>query len=60
MISVFVGDSNSEITESAMENFRGTYHRHNLIKDRTFFENPDKPLCIDFILTNFPKSFSKS
>ena len=50
-------DFNSEMTESAMENFCGTYHLHNFIKDPTCFKNPDKPLCIDLLLTNFSKSF---
>ena len=40
--------------------FCGTYHLHNLIKDPTCFKNPDKPSCIDLLLTNFPKSFLKS
>ena len=48
------------ITESAMDNFCGIYHLHNLIKDPTCFQNPDKPSCIDLLLTNFPKSFLKS
>ena len=55
-----VGDFNSQMTESAMENFCGTHHLHNLIKDPTCFKNPDRPSCIDLLLTNFPKSFSKS
>ena len=55
-----VGDFSSEMTESAMENFCGTYHLHNLIKDPTCFKNPVKPSCIDLLLTNFPKSFLKS
>ena len=29
---LIAGDFNSEMTESAMENFCGTYHLHNLIK----------------------------
>ena len=57
---LIVGDFNSEMTESAMKNFCGTYHLHNLIKDPTCFKNPDKPSCIDLLLTNFPKSFLKS
>ena len=31
-----------------------------IIKDPTYFKNPDKPSCIDLLLTNFPKSFWKS
>ena len=57
---LIVRDFNSEVTESAMENFCGTYHLHNLIKDSTCFQNPGKPSCIDLLLTNFPKSFLKS
>ena len=58
--SLIVGHFNSEMTESVMENFCETYHLHNLIKDATCFKNPDKPSCIDILLTNFPKSFLKS
>ena len=43
-----------------MQNFCGTYHLHNLIKDPIYFKNPDKPWCIDLLLTNFPKPFLKS
>ena len=56
----FLIDINSKMTESAMGNFCGTYNLHNLIKDPTCFKNPDKPSCIDLLLTNFPKSFLKS
>ena len=57
---LIVCDFSSEMTGSAMENFCGTNHLYNLIKDPTCFKNPDKPSCIDLILTNFPKSFLKS
>ena len=57
---LIAGDFNSEMTESAMDNFCGIYHLHNLIKDPTCFQNPDRPSCIDLLLTNFPKSFLKS
>ena len=57
---LFAGDFNSEMAESAMENFCGTYHLHNLIKDPSCFKNPDKPSCIDLLLRNFPKPFLKS
>ena len=57
---LIVGDFNSEMTESAMENFCEMYHLHNLIKDPTCFKNPHKPSFIDLILTNSPKSFLKS
>ena len=57
---LIVGDFNSEMTESAMENFCGTYYLHNLIKDPRCYKNPDIPSCIDLLLTNFPKSLLKS
>ena len=57
---LIVGDFNAAMTESAMKSFCGTYHLHNLIKDPTCFKNLDKPLCIDLLLTNIPKSFLKS
>ena len=47
--SFVVGDSNSEMTESAMENVCGTCHLHNLIKDPTCFKNSDKPSCTDLL-----------
>ena len=56
----FLIDINSGMAESAMGNFSGTYHLHSLIKDPTCFKNPDKPSCIDLLLTNFTKSFLKS
>ena len=43
---LIVGDFNSEMTESAMKNFCGTYHLHNFIKGRTCFKNPVKPSCL--------------
>ena len=52
-------DFNSEITESAMEDFCETYHLHDLVKDLRCFKNPDKPSCMELILTNFPESFVK-
>ena len=55
-----VDDFKSEMSESAMENFCGTYHLHNLIKDPTCFKNLDKPWCIDLLLTNLPKSILQS
>ena len=59
-IFFIVGDFNSEMVESAMQNFCGTYHLHNLIKDSIYFKNPEKPWCIDLLITNFPKPFLKS
>lgn len=40
-----------------MNDFMQLYNLTNLVKEPTCFKNPDKPTCIDLILTNFPRSF---
>ena len=56
---LIVGDFNSEMTESAMENFCGTYHLHNLIKDQTIVYKftPNKLPQVIFKITNFRNWF---
>ena len=51
-------DFNSEMTESVLENFCGTYHLHNLIKDTSCIKIPDKPWCIDLLLTKLSSQFN--
>ena len=57
--SLIIGDFNSEITESAMEDFCETYHFYNLIKDPTSFKILNKSSCINLILTNFSNIVAK-
>ena len=57
---ILLGDLNSETTESAVGDFCQIYDCKNLIKDNTCFKNPEKPSCIDLIITNRPKSFQNS
>ena len=57
---ILLGDLNSEPTESAVRDFCQIYGCQNLIKDNTCFKNPEKPSCIDLIITNRPKSFQNS
>ena len=38
-------------------NFLNTYHLKNIFKQKTYFKNPDRPSCIDLILTNSSRSF---
>ena len=40
-----------------MKYFCKSYNLTNLIKQPTFFKNPEKPSCIDLILTIRSKSF---
>ena len=49
---IFIGDFNVGIDENSMKNF--------LIKEPTCFKIPDRPACIDFILTNRPNLFQHS
>ena len=40
--------------------FLNLYNLINLVKQNTCFENPDKPTCIDLILTNCPRNFQNT
>ena len=53
-------DFNAEPTEHAMVEFMQTYSLRNLIKGPTCFKNPEKPSCIDLILTNRYNCFQGS
>ena len=43
-----------------MQTFCEMYNFKSLIKQLTCYKNPDKPSCIDFILTNVPRMFQSS
>ena len=57
---ILLGDLNSEPTESVVRDFCQIYGCKNLINDNTCFKNPEKPSCIDLIITNKPKCFQNS
>ena len=57
---VFLGDFNAGIEETTMISFCESYNLTNLIKQPTCFKNPEKPSCIDLILTIRPKSFQST
>ena len=52
-------DFNVEANDSATSVFSDTYELKSLIKERTCYNNPNKP-CIDLILTNKPPNFQHS
>ena len=54
---VINGDFNLEPKESAMIDFCQAY---NLINNFTCYKNPNKPTCIDLMLTNKPRFFKNS
>ena len=55
-----IGDLNAEINLECMKLFCETYDLSSLIKVPTCYKNPEKPSCIDLLLTNRPKSFQNS
>ena len=54
---ILLGDFNVEVKEKNISDFMSTYNLKSLVKQKTCFKNPDKPSCIDLILTNSPRSF---
>ena len=57
---IFLGDFNAGVLETPMTSFCESYNLKSIIKQPTCFDNPDKPSCIDLILTNRPKSFQST
>ena len=54
---ILLGDFNVEVKEKNISDSMSTYNLKILVKQKTFFKNPDNPSCIDLILTNSPRSF---
>ena len=57
---VLMGDFNAEPTDTTLSDFCEIYNLKNVIKDKTCFKNPNKPSCIDLVITNRPKGFQNS
>ena len=53
-------DFNVEIVEANMKSFCENYNLKSLIKQTTCYKNPNKPTCIDLILTNVPRMFQST
>ena len=53
---LLLGDFNSETSENAIIKFCKVYRLKNLVKGATCYKNPEKPSCIDLILTNRPRT----
>ena len=51
---------NASVSEKCLEEFCNLNGLTSLIKKPTCFKNPDKPTCIDLILTNQPSCFQHS
>ena len=57
---IVLGDLNTEVSNSFMEQLCASYNLKSLIKEHTCFKTVDNPSCIDPILTNHPKCFQNS
>ena len=57
---IIIGDFNLDPKESAMIDICLPYNMENLISNFTCCKNPNKPTCIDLMLTNKPRSFKNS
>ena len=54
---ILLGNFNNEPEENNMSNFLNIYHLKNIVKQKTCFKNPERPSCIDLILTDSSRSF---
>ena len=52
-----MGDFNSSVNQKYLKEFCNWNGLTSLIKKLICFKNPDKPTCIDLILTNQPSCF---
>ena len=57
---ILLGDFNVEPEEAKMTEFLNMYSLKNLVSQKTCFENPENPSCIDLILTNCSWSFQNT
>ena len=57
---ILLGDFNVEVEEKNMSELISLYSLRYLVKQKTFFKNPENPSCIDFILNNSTWSFQNS
>ena len=55
-----LGDFNAEPEKESISELLNLYNLRNLVKQNICFKNPDKPTCIDLILTNCPHSFQNT
>ena len=57
---LFLGDFNAGMEDSSIKIFCCNFNLTSMINKPTCYKNPDKPTCIDLILTNCPWSFQNS
>ena len=57
---LFLGNFNAGVEDLSVKSFSCSLNLTSLINKPICYKNPDKPSCIDVILTNFPRSFQSS
>ena len=57
---LFLSDFNARMEDSSIKIFFSNYNLNSIISKPACYKNPDKPTCIDLILTNCPGSFQNS
>ena len=57
---LLLGDFNAGVEDSSVKIFCSSYNLKSMINRPTCYKNPEKPSCIDLILTNCPRSFQNS
>ena len=57
---LFLGDFNAGMEDSSIKVLCSNYNLTSMINKPTCHKNPDKPTCIDLILTDCPGSFQNS
>ena len=56
---LFLGDFNAGVEDSSVKNIYSSYNLTGMINRPTSFKNPEKPSCVDVILTTCKKSLPK-
>ena len=57
---LILGDFNVEIDDPKIQTFCEVYDLKSLIKQPTQYKNPDKPPCVNLILTSVPRMFQST
>ena len=57
---IFLGDFNTYINDNSKTSFCSLNDPTSLIDQPTCYKNPDKPICIDLILTNLRNCFQQN
>ena len=57
---IFLGDFNAGVEDTNIKKICCSYNLTGMVNKATCYKNPDKPTCIDLILTSCPRSSESS